>query len=157
MLLGKNHLFKFTPQDIAIGINYLRQAVTNSPTNSRAWSNLAEGLIILGHSPAPTPGVWDEARAAATRALQLDSLNADAWAWLGTTKTYYHWDYRRAEYCYNKANSLNPNLPMSHYHYSWHLWLFDSIDKAVDEHESRLSDWIHWIHFQAARLGHISI
>ena len=154
MLLGKNHLAKFTPEDIAVGLNYFRQAVDNSPTSSRAWSNLAEGLIMMGHSPAPTPGVWEEARAAATRALQLDSLNAQAWAWLGTTKTYYHWDYREAEYCYNKANALNPSLPMSHYHYSWHLLLFDSLSKAVEEHEIAFKlDPLD--PFQAARLGHI--
>ena len=154
MILGKNHLAKFTPQDIAIGLNYFRQAVDNSPTSSRAWSNLAQGLTIVGHSPAPTPGVWEEARAAATRALQLDSLNAEAWAWLGTTKTYYHWDYRGAEYCYNRANDLNPNLPMSHYHYSWHLCLFDSLPKAVKEHEIAFKlDPLD--PFQAARLGHI--
>jgi tetratricopeptide (TPR) repeat protein len=152
--LGKNHLAKFTPEDIAIGLNYLRQAVDNNPTSSQAWSNYAEGLIMMGHGPAPPPGVWDEARAAATRALQLDSLNAEAWAWLGTTKTYFHWDYHGAVYCYNKANALNPSLPMSHYHYSWHLLLFDSINKAVDEHEIafRLDPLDP---FQAARLGHI--
>lgn len=154
MLLGKNYLAKFTPEDIAIGLNYLRQAVDKNPTSSQAWSNYAEGLIMMGHGPAPPPGVWDEARAAATRALQLDSLNAEAWAWLGTTKTYYHWDYDGAVFCYNKANALDPNLPMSHYHYSWHLALFDSINKAIDEHEIafRLDPLDP---FQAARLGHI--
>ena len=154
MLLGKNHIEKLTPQDIAIGLNYLRQATNNNPTSSRAWSNLAGGLTVLGHGPAPPPGVWDEARAAATRALQLDSLNAEAWAWLATTKTYYHWDYRGAEYCYNRANKLNPNLPMSHYHYSWHLLLFDSLDKAIEEHEIAFKlDPLD--PFQAARLGQL--
>jgi tetratricopeptide (TPR) repeat protein len=154
MLLGKNHLAKFTPQDIAIGLNYLRQAVDKNPTSSRAWSNLAEGLIMMGHSPAPPPGVWEEARASATRALQLDPLNAEAWAWLGTTKTYYHWDYDGAMRCYQKANKLNPSLPMSHYHYAWHLLLFDSLEKAVAEHEVAFKlDPLD--PFQSARLGHI--
>ena len=154
LLLGRHHLAKFTPQDIAIGLNYLKQAIDNDPTSSRAWSNLAGGLVTMGHSPAPPPGVKEEAAAAATRALQLDSLNAEAWAWLATTKSYYHWDYREAEYCYNKANALNPNLPMSHYHYSWHLYLFDSLDKALDEHEIAFKlDPLD--PFQAARLAHI--
>jgi len=154
MLLGKNHLAKFTPEDIAIGLNYLQQAVDKNPASSRAWANLAEGLIMMGHGPAPPPGVWEEARAAATRALQLDSLNAEAWAWLGTTKTYYHWDYDGAQYCYAKASSLNPNLPMCHYHYSWHLYLFDSLEKAIEEHELAFKlDPLD--PFQAARLAHI--
>ncbi len=154
LLLGRNHLVKFTPQDIAIGLNYLQQAVNQYPASSRAWSMLAEGLVTMGHSPAPPPGVKEEAAAAATRALQLDSLNAEAWTWLATTKSYYSWDYHGAQYCYNKANTLNPNLPMSHYHYSWHLYLFDSLDKAVDEHRKafRLDPLDP---FQAARLAHI--
>ena len=43
---------------------------------------------------------------------------------------------------------------MSHYHYSWHLLLFDSLDKAVEEHEIAFKlDPLD--PFQAARLGHI--
>jgi len=154
VLKGKNHLSKFTPEDIAIGLNYLQQAVDKNPASSRAWASLAEGLIIMGHGPAPPPGVWEEARAAATRALQLDSLNAEAWTWLATTKTYYQWDYEGAQDCYAKANSLNPNLPKSHYHYSWHLYLFDSLDKALAEH--KLAFKLDPLDpFQAARLGHM--
>jgi len=154
MLLGKNHLAKFTPGDIAIGLNYLQQAVDKNPASSRAWANLAEGLIMMGHGPVPPPGVWEEARAAAIRAIQLDSLNAEAWTWLGTTKTYYHWDYDGAQYCYTRANSLNSNIPMSHYHYSWHLYLFDSLDKAMKEHKLALElDPLD--PFQAARLGEL--
>lgn len=43
---------------------------------------------------------------------------------------------------------------MSHYHYSWHLYLFDSLDKAVEEHEIAFKlDPLD--PFQAARLAHI--
>ncbi len=154
LLKGITHLKTMTQEDIPIGLNYLQQAKDKDPGNSKAWSMLAEGLVTIGHSPAAPPGVWQEAKAAAVRAIQLDSLNAEAWAALAHTKTYFEWDYPGAVFGYNKANSLNPNLAANHYHYSWHLRLLDSLDRAVEEHELafRLDPLDP---FQAARLAHI--
>ena len=154
LLKGKNHFFKFTTEDIAIGMNYLRQAKDRNPASSRAWSMLAEALVYMGHSPAPPPGVWKEAKAAAIRAIQLDSLNAEAWGALAHAKAYCEWDYEEAQRCYEKAHSLNPNMAMNHYHYSWHLLLFDSLEKAIEEHEMAFElDPLD--PFQGARLAHI--
>jgi len=161
MLKGKTHLFKFTPEDIIIGMNYLNQAKDKDPASSRAWSMLAEGLVFMGHSPAPPPGVWQEAKAAAIRAIQLDSLNAEAWGALAHTKTYFEWDYEGAVYAYNRANKLNPNMAMNHYHYAWHLHLFDSLNKAIDEHtiaqnldplDPLQSAWLGWLYVAAGDL-----
>ncbi len=161
MLKGKNHLFKFTPEDVVIGLNYLNQAKDKNPASSRAWSILAEGLVYLGHSPAPFPGVWQEAKAAAIRAIQLDSTNAEGWGALAHTKTYFEWDYDGAVYAYNKANELNPNMAMNHYHYAWHLHLFDSLNKAIDEHtiaqdldplDPLQSAWLGWLYVAAGDL-----
>lgn len=132
---GMTHLFKFTPEDFAKAMSFLTQAKDKNPADSRAWSFLAEGLVYMGHSPSPPPGVWKEAKAAAIRAIQLDSLNPEAWGSLAHTKTYFEWDYDGAVYCYDKANALNPNMAMNHYHYSWYLYLFDSLDKAIEEHK----------------------
>jgi TolB-like protein/Tfp pilus assembly protein PilF len=154
LLKGKNHFFKFTPEDVAIGMNLLRQAKDKNPANSRAWSLLAEALVYMGHSPSPPPGVWKEAKAAAIRAIQLDSLNAEAWGALAHTKTYFEWDYDGAQRCYDKANSLNPNMAANHYHYSWHLYLVDSLDKALKEHKVAFElDPLD--PFQSARLAHM--
>lgn len=132
---GKSHLFKFTPEDIAIGVNYIKQAKDKNPASTRAWSMWAECMVYMGHSPSPLPGVWQEAKASAIRAIQLDSTNAEAWGALAHVKTYFEWDYDGAVYCYHMANALNPNMAVNHYHYSWHLWLFDSLDKAIEEHK----------------------
>lgn len=134
-LKGMNHIAKFTPQDFVKATVYLREATDRNPADARAWAGLAEGLVDIGHSPMSPPGVWKEAKAAAIRAIQLDSLNAEAWAALAHTKTYFEWDYEGAEYCYQKANSLNPSMAMNHYHHAWHYNLIDSLDKAIEEHK----------------------
>ena len=166
LLKGKNHLFKLTPEDVAIGMNYLIQATDRHPANSRAWSMLAEGLVFMGHGPAPPPGVWQEAKAAAIRAIQLDSLNAEAWGALAHTKSYFEWDYPGAIYGYHKANRLNPNMAMNHYHYAWHLYLFDSLDKAIAEHtiaqnldplDPSHSAWLAFLYVEAGNLDQAMI
>lgn len=134
-LKGMNHLNRFTAEDFKLGIMYLKEAVDLNPADARAWAGLAEGYVYLGHGPSPPPGVWQMAKTAAVRAIQLDSTLAEAWASLAHTKTYFEWDYNGAEICYRKANSLNPNLAMNHYHYAWHLDLFGRLDEAIEEHK----------------------
>jgi adenylate cyclase len=134
-LKGMNHISKLTQKDMAQAVVYLREATDRNPADARAWAGLAEGLVNIGHSAMAPGGIWKEAKAAAIRAIQLDSLNAEAWAALGHTKTYFEWDYDGAEYCYQKANELNPSMAMNHYHQAWHYQLFDSLSKAIEEHK----------------------
>lgn len=113
---------------------YLNEATDRSLGDARTWATKAEALVTMGHSRSSPAGVWEEAQAAADRALQLDSLNAEAWAALAHSKTYYEWDYEGAEAGYRKANSLNPSIAINHYHYAWHLYLHDRLDEAIQEH-----------------------
>ena len=134
-LKGMSHLGKFTPQGFAQGLVYLQEAVDKNPADARAWAGLAEGYVYLGHSPDPPPDAWHRAISAANRAIQLDSTLAEAWATLAHSKTYFEWEYEEAEEYYKRANELNPNLAMNHFHYAWHLDLFDRLDEAIVEHK----------------------
>jgi tetratricopeptide (TPR) repeat protein len=60
-------------------------------------------------------------------------MNAEAWATLAHIKTYFEWDYTGAKRGYERANELNPNLAMNHFHFSRHLYLHDQLDKAIEE------------------------
>ena len=131
---GLNELYKGTDKSFAEARVYFNEAVDRSPADARTSAMLAEALVTMGHSDNPPDGVWREGKAAALRALQLDSLNAEAWAALAHIKTYFEWDYDGAEYCYKKANEFNPSIAMNHFHYSWHLYLHDQLDRAIEEH-----------------------
>jgi tetratricopeptide (TPR) repeat protein len=133
-LKASNQLSKWTPEGFANARIYLDEMVDNNPASTRSWAMYAQGLIKMGHSGFPPPGVWKEAKAGAERALQIDSLNADAWAALACTKTYGEQDFDGAVEAYDRANALNPNLAMNHYHYAWHLYLYDQLDEAIVEH-----------------------
>ena len=134
-LKGKHFLTLSTPQEWDKGLVFLEEAKDKSPGDSYAWSGLAEGYVMLGHGPAPPPDVFPKAQEAALRAIQLDSTNANGWAALSHYHTYFGWDWELAEYAFNRANDLNPNLAYNHYHRSWYLVLFGRMNEAIDEHK----------------------
>ncbi len=138
-LRGMNRIEKFTAADIARGLEYLHEAVELDPADPYAWIGLAEGYITIGHSPAPTPDVWQRARAAAQRAITLDSSMARARSARAIIADYSDWDWATAEREFLRANRLNPNLAFNRYHYAWYLILFDRIPEAVREHEMAIA------------------
>lgn len=133
-LRGMYHLNKFTPADVQTGLAYLQDAVDQDPDDATAWAGLALGLATVGHSPASPPQVWKRALVAAEKAVELDSMLAEGWAAVADVKTYYEYDWDGAEAAFLRANELNPNLAMNHYHYAWYLALFDRMDEAIVEH-----------------------
>ncbi len=134
-LRGMYHLNKSRPEDFEKALGYFQQALEKNPADPLAYAGLAFGYITLGHGPSPPPDAWPRARAAAERAVRLDSTLADGWAALADIKTYYEWDWEGAERAFQRANELNPSLPMNHYHYAWYLALFGRADEAVAEHK----------------------
>ncbi|HUF10273.1 MAG TPA: tetratricopeptide repeat protein, partial [Rhodothermales bacterium] len=134
-LKGMHHLGKYTPEDIKKGLAYLHEAVEKNPGDAQAWAGLALGYVTVGHGPSPTPDVRQRAKAAATRAITLDSTLAEAQAAYAIVKDYYDWDWDAAERAFKRSIELNPSLAMSHYHYAWMLVMFDRMDEAIAEHE----------------------
>jgi tetratricopeptide (TPR) repeat protein len=117
------------------GLAYFHQAVEKNPADPLAYAGLALGYATIGHSAAPTPDAWPRAREAALRALKLDETLAEAHAALADVKLYYEWDWEGAEQAFQRANELNPNLAMNHYHYAWYHALFGRLDEAIEEHK----------------------
>lgn len=134
-LKGKHFLNKSTPEEWSRGIVYLEDAIDKNPGDSYAYSGLAEGYVMLGHGPSPPPDVFPKANVAAQRAIQLDSTNAEGWAALAHYHTYFGWDWQLAEYAFNRANDLNPNMAYNHYHRAWYLALFGRMSEAIEEHK----------------------
>lgn len=60
---------------------------------------------------------------------------AEGHAALADVKSYYERDWEGAEQSFLRADELNPNLAMNHYHYAWYLALFGRMDEAIVEHK----------------------
>ena len=134
-LKGKHYINKFTRDDWQRGMVYLEEALDRNPSDPYAYAFLAEAYIDVGHGPDPPPDVFPKALTAAKRAIQLDSTVAMGWAALSHYHTYFGKDWTLAEYAFERANELNPNLAYNHYHRSWYHVLNGRIDEAIEEHK----------------------
>jgi serine/threonine-protein kinase len=153
---GMYFLDKGTPEGASRGIGFLRQAIEHDPGDALAWAGLAVGYITAAHGPAPPTDALPLARAAAERALKLDSTLAETMASLAFIKGYYDWDWEASDQLFRKAIALNPNSSLAHYWYSWQLALFGRMEEAIAEH--RLAQavdplnplntaWLGWLLF----------
>ena len=134
-LKGKHYMNKSTDADWQRGLVYMQEAIDKNPADPYAYAFLAEAYVNLGHGPDAPPDVFPKARAAANRAIQLDSTVALGWAALSHYHTYFGMDWAMAEYAFERANELNPNLADNHYHRAWYLALFGRMNEAIEEHK----------------------
>ena len=159
-LRGIYFVNKATPEAHEKGMAYLHEAVERDPAEPLAYAGLAIGYITLAHGPAPPVDALPRARAAAERALRLDSTLAETLAALAFLKGYYDWEWAAAEQDFQRALELNPSLAMAHYWYSWQLALFGQMDEAIAEHKrAREADplnplhtaWLGWLYYWEGR------
>jgi TolB-like protein/Flp pilus assembly protein TadD/tRNA A-37 threonylcarbamoyl transferase component Bud32 len=133
-LKGMYYLNQSTEEDFERAMDYFQLAVERNPADPLAYAGLALAYVTLGHGPAPPPDAWQRGRAAAERAVRLDSTLAEGWAALADIKTYFEWDWVNAERAFRRADELNPSLPMNHYHYAWYLIMHGRVEEALAEH-----------------------
>ena len=123
-----------TLDDFDQAIAHFNRAVEQNPADALAYAGMALAYVTMGHGAEPPPDVWPRARAAAERAIRLDSTLAEGWSALADYKSYGEHDWAGAEQAFRRANELNPSLAMNRYHYAWYLALFRRVDEAVAEH-----------------------
>jgi TolB-like protein len=99
-------------EDVEESITLFNRAITVEPEYAEAYAGLALSYISLswiGTEPLPPRSVFPRARAAAIRALQLDSTVADAHAVMGLVDWRYYLDASAAEAAFLRALELEPN------------------------------------------------
>jgi TolB-like protein/DNA-binding SARP family transcriptional activator/Tfp pilus assembly protein PilF len=103
-------------------IGLFTQALDLDPTFALAYSGMADAYVQLGYGNGLAPGdAFPKARAAAMRALQLDSTLAEPHAALAFVHMYYDWDWPGAEREFHHAISLNPSYATAHEWYGLFL------------------------------------
>jgi TolB-like protein/DNA-binding winged helix-turn-helix (wHTH) protein len=97
-------------------IEYFKQAIEKDPNFALAYSGLADSytlLVLYGEPPASIL----QAKAAAEKALALDSTLAEAHTSLAAVKILHDWDWAGAELEFQRALDLNPNFAQAHHWY----------------------------------------
>ena len=132
-LKGMFHLNKETPEGTKIGLAYLQQAIEKDPEEPLAYGALALGYAVSAHGPGAPLDAFEQAKAAAHKALKLDDMLPEAYAALAITKIFRDWDWEGAEKDFQRALQLNPNLTLTRAFYAFYLLLFERLDDALVE------------------------
>jgi TolB-like protein/DNA-binding winged helix-turn-helix (wHTH) protein/Flp pilus assembly protein TadD len=139
-LKGRYYWNQRTPAGIKQSIGYFQQAIAKDPEFALAYAGLAEAYNLsynFGVFSAKESSL--RAKAAATKALELDPPLAEAHAALGKVKSHYDFDFPGAEKEFLKAIELNPNSANAHFFYSnCYLLPMGRIVEAIRENKKAL-------------------
>ncbi|HEX8068780.1 MAG TPA: winged helix-turn-helix domain-containing protein [Pyrinomonadaceae bacterium] len=117
-------------------VGYFEQAIATDPTYAVAYAGLADAhnLLVNYHLAGSSADESAErARAAVTKALELDDTLAEAHASLASMKFYGEHDNAAAEREYLRAVELNPNYATAHHWYSEYLAMTGRPAEAMTE------------------------
>src|SRR5579864_88424 len=121
-LLGRYYWNMRTAEGLEKAGKYFADAIQKDPNFALAYSGQADYfayLTVLGGPEVLNPSdAMAQARAAATKALQLDDGLAEAHASMGNILHNYDWNWTAAEREFKRAIELNPNYAMAHHLYA---------------------------------------
>lgn len=118
-LKGRFHWSKRTKDDLDKSVAAYKQAIDLDPNFALAYVGLAEAYNSMAKDPHAAPkDAVPYAKAAATRALELDPTLPEAHSALGDSLALYDWNWARSEQEFKRAIELDPNIAYIHVAYS---------------------------------------
>jgi TolB-like protein/Tfp pilus assembly protein PilF len=158
-LKGRFYWNKRTDESMHRSIDYYKQAIEADPAFALAYSGLADTYNLIsapeagGGSESPND-VLPKAKAAATRALEIDPDLAEAHVSLAHSLYYYDRDFPGAEREFKKAIELDPRYAVGHHWYAVFLTVSGRFDEALaeirraqelDPLSLSINAWVGWI------------
>jgi TolB-like protein/Flp pilus assembly protein TadD len=133
-LAGRALLARESDEDLPGAIVDFELATSLDSAYAPAWTALAETRATeLVRGLRPTKDAAELARAAATRALTLDSADARARTMLALVLFARDWKWSQAEREFKRAIELDPDLPDPHHWYSHLLTALGRRDESLNE------------------------
>jgi serine/threonine-protein kinase len=133
-LKGNYHLLRRTAADARKSLEYFQLAVDRQPDYALAWAGIAEAYQTAAGSAqgALSPKeAFPEAKAAAMRAVELDSTVGESYAVLGWSSFVFDRDWATAESQFQQALRLNPNSSNAHAQYGIFLSRMGRFEEAI--------------------------
>ncbi len=134
-LLGRFHWNKRSQAGLEQAASYFEQAIQQDTAYALAYAGLADVYAILSAWGFAVPNVVNpKGKAAAHKALELDSTLAEAYVSLGWITFAYDRDWKAAESYFRRAIALNPRYATAHHWYSivsLPLGRFDTAHAAI--------------------------
>lgn len=133
-LKGRYNWNKRTPSATQRAIEYFDQAIAFDPNYALAYAGLADCYNVMpGNSGLPPKATFPKAKAAASRALEIDDTLAEAHTSLSLVQYLFDWKWSAAEKGFVRAIELNPNYATAHHWYGEYLGLMRRFDVGFKE------------------------
>ncbi|MCA1849770.1 MAG: winged helix-turn-helix domain-containing protein, partial [Acidobacteria bacterium] len=135
-LKGRYHWNKRTEDGLKKSTQYFQEAVEIDPAYAPAYAGLADSYAlpaIAEYGLLPPREGMPRAKAAASRALEVDETLAEAQTTLAHVRAFYDWDWPGAELEFLRAIELNPDYAFSHHWYALYLTAMGRHAEAIAE------------------------
>ena len=135
-LKGRYFWNKRTADGLKVALAYFNQAIDEDPNYAQACSGLADTYALLGdwqYAVMTPKEALPKAKAAAIKALELDSTLGEAHNSLAFVLDGFDWDFDAGGKEFRKAIELNANYATAHHWFAWHLSLLGRYDEAIAE------------------------
>jgi TolB-like protein/DNA-binding winged helix-turn-helix (wHTH) protein/Tfp pilus assembly protein PilF len=136
LLKGRYFWNKRTADGLKVALAYFNQAIDEDPAYAQSYSGLADTYALLGdwqYAVMTPKEALPRAKAAATKALELDSALGEAHNSLAFCLDGFDWDFDSAGKEFRRAIELNPGYATAHHWYAWHLSLLGRYGEAIAE------------------------
>ena len=134
-LQGRHSYGRYTEESIFKGIEYFRQAIAADPGYALAHAAVAlayaEVAVGQGGGSLKPELAYHHARAAVTRALELDNELGEAHSVMALLKFLHDFDWAGAEQEFKVALELSPGGADIYDHYGWLCSALERYDEAV--------------------------
>ncbi|HQU83949.1 MAG TPA: winged helix-turn-helix domain-containing protein [Pyrinomonadaceae bacterium] len=133
-LQGRFFWNKRTPDNLGKAVVEFEKANRLDPNFALAYVGLADCYVLLAEYRVMPPNEsFPKARAAATKALEIDSRLAEARTSLAYISAFFDWDFPTAEREFKKAIEQNPNYATAHQWYAEYLQVLGKFDESLAE------------------------
>jgi len=115
-------------------IGFFQQALALDSNYAQAWAGLAQAYAFqAGFGNTPPGDAFAQAKAAASRAVALDSGLALAHTSLGFIAVFHDWDWETARRELDRALALDSTEPATHLYRAWYFRAQEQLDAALGE------------------------
>jgi TolB-like protein/Flp pilus assembly protein TadD len=123
-----------TGESLKQAADFYRQAIDKDANYALAYSGLAETYVLFSsYDVLPAKDSMPQAKAAASRALEIDDSLPEAHTALGFYLEVYEWNRAGAEKEFRRAIELNPNYATAHHWFSAALASVKRFDESIAE------------------------
>jgi len=139
-LRGRFYWNKRTEEGFTKAVVHFTRAIELDPLYARAYAGLADCYNLFNnYDLAPATETGPKAKAAALKALEIDSELAEAHTSLALVREVYDFDQIAADQSYRRAIELNPNYSTAHHWYGLFLVQMGRTEEAI-QHLQRARD-----------------